>query len=273
MYMIHWLLESAQNLTEPPEAFLSAAELEKFSTFRFEKRRNDWLLGRWTAKRLLQAVLLQQTDELIARDEIEIFNDADGVPHVTNLRVSHAMLGIADLEGLNVTISHSNDHALCAVSDHHIGADLEFVEPRAEYLVRDYFTANEIARVNASSPAQHDMVVTAIWSAKEAVLKAMHKGLSVDTRAVEISIAPFENIPAQWMAFEIKSDFQNTVLLHGWWRAQDGFVLTLAATAAEMPPVQPLLLEMELIAHSKNQHNDAHHRIAQQTHHHARHDK
>ncbi len=265
--MIYWLFESAQNMTEPPETFLSAAELEKFSTFRFDKRRSEWLLGRWTAKRLLQAVMMQQTNEMIPRDAIEIFNDADGVPHIENLR------GLADLEGLAISISHSNDHALCAVSDNHVGADLELIEPREEYLVRDYFTANEVARVNASAPAQRDVLVTAIWSAKEAALKAIHKGLSVDTRAVEISIAPFKNAPIQWMPFEIKFDLENAQTLNGWWHSQDGFVLTLATTDTTTPPAQPLLLEMELMAHSKNQHNDAHHRIAQQTHHHARHDK
>ena len=36
-------------------ACLSAPELEQYSRLRFEKRRREWLLGRWTAKQLLCA--------------------------------------------------------------------------------------------------------------------------------------------------------------------------------------------------------------------------
>ncbi len=268
---MYWLLESAQNMTEPPEAFLSAAELEKFRTLRFEKRRSEWLLGRWTAKRLLQAVLLQQRNELVARDALEICNDADGVPHAQDLRVSHGEHRSPDLEGLKLSISHSNDHALCAVSDGQVGADLEWIEARAEYLVRDYFTANEQARVNASSPAQRDIVVTAIWSAKEAALKAIHKGLSLDTRVVTISIVPFANAPAQWTPFEIQWNVEQSNALRGWWRVEQGFVLTVVTTLAEMPHAQPLSIEAEMLLHSQHTQDDSHARIAQHTHHHARH--
>jgi len=263
--MIHWLLESAQNLTEPPEAFLSAAELEKYRAFRFEKRRDDWLLGRWTAKRLLQAAILQETNELLARDAIEIFNDADHAPHVT-----------CDLlpATLHLSISHSNQSALCAVSEKAVGADLELIEPREDYLARDYFTAREQARVNASSPAQRDLVVTAIWSAKEAALKALGKGLSVDTRAVEISLAPFETAPARWTPFEIQFDFENAETFSGWWRAQEGFALTIAGASEYAPvamPTAPETILLESGVDDGKEHGIVHRRIAETTRHHARH--
>lgn len=274
--MIHWLEESAQNITEPPEAFLSAAELETYRAFRFEKRRTDWLLGRWTAKRLLQAVMLQETNELLARDALEIFNDADGVPFA-RIRSQRA--------AWNLSISHSNQHALCACSPlplgerlgvRGIGADLELIEPREDYLVRDYFTAREQARVDASTPAQRDLVVTAIWSAKEAALKAIHKGLSLDTRAVEISLALFEQAPAQWTRFEIEFAFEQAETFSGWWRVQAGFVLTIVGASDDAPdefPTAPEVLLLELGVKNDQEHGSVHRRIAETTRHHARHSK
>lgn len=254
-------------MTEPPEVFLSAAELEKYHAFRFEKRRNDWLLGRWTAKRLLQAVILQRTQQMVLRNAVDIYNDADGVP-----------LASVDLQpsGWNLSISHSNDYALCAVCDRDIGADLESIAPREPYLVKDYFTVNEQARVNASLPAQREMVVTAIWSAKEAALKAIHKGLSLDTRTVEISLAPFEHTPTRWTPFEIQFDLENAKTLNGWWRVQEGFVLTLAAEAQDAPYEFPTSPEISLLANlgeaHGQRHGDVSHRIAGATRHHARHE-
>lgn len=271
--MLHWLVESAQNMTEPPEAFLSAAELEKYRAFRFEKRRSDWLLGRWTAKRLLQAILLQETNKMIARDALEIFNDADRVP-TCNLQPATCSLQPATW---NLSISHSNQHALCAVNRGAVGADLEIIEPRAENFSADYFTANEIARVNAAPSAQRDILVTALWCAKEATLKAIHKGLSLDTRAVEISIAPFDHAPERWTPFEIelRGQAQGAVPpLRGWWRVQNGFALTLVGATNDAPDEFPTVPEIEWLklgVHNGPRHGSVHRRIAETTRHHARH--
>jgi 4'-phosphopantetheinyl transferase len=275
--MVHWLLESNDNLQEPPEAFLSAAELEHFRRFRFEKRRAEWLLGRWTAKRLVQAVLLRATHEIAARRALEIYNDAQGAPH---LRVwsdrASARAALADME---LTISHSQGRALCACragvpggGTVGLGADLEWVERRESYFARDYFTPAEQARVQAAGP-DHDLLVTTIWSAKEAVLKALHKGLSMDTRAVEICIAPFDPVPAQWTPFEITTTPHVTEGWRGWWRAQENFVLTLVSGADETPEPGPLTPETVMVESGAlhEGHGVLHQRIAHATRHHARH--
>ncbi|MCB8986887.1 MAG: 4-phosphopantetheinyl transferase family protein [Ardenticatenaceae bacterium] len=46
----------------------------------------------------------------------------------------------------------------------------------------------------------------AVWSAKEAVLKALHLGLTVDTRCVECLIAPVAERPSTWTPFTIGCD-------------------------------------------------------------------
>lgn len=46
-----------QKLADLPtdESWLAAGERVRAAGFRFAKRRNDWILGRWTAKRALRA--------------------------------------------------------------------------------------------------------------------------------------------------------------------------------------------------------------------------
>lgn len=241
--MIHWLIESAQDMQEKPEWFLSPAEQPKYTEFRFDKRRREWLLGRWTAKRLMQAVMLEQDNRVIALDAIEIANDAHGAPYVTLN---------AERLTFNLSLSHSFDHALCAVSTTRVGADLERIVPREQNLVDDYFTRDEIARVNGCLPETRDLVINAIWSAKEAALKARRKGLSVDTRMVEISLAPFAVAPEHWTDFQIHFAGGDAPWssLRGWWRVMDGFVLTLAANIQESPDAAESMPETILVAHA-----------------------
>lgn len=221
-----WLVQSAQDLTEPSSAFLSEKEQARFDCLRFFKRRNEWLLGRWTAKQLVRSVLRRDSGLAVARETIEILNGSDGAPRVY-------------LEGeslaLELSISHSHSCALCVVDTGCLGADLESIEARSDGLMNDFFTIGEQAQVNAVSSAQRDMIVTAIWSAKEAVLKALRKGLTVDTREVEIRIPSAEQGVNGWEPFELCLHMENPMPLRGWWRQWDGFVLTLAVVGNRAP--------------------------------------
>jgi 4'-phosphopantetheinyl transferase len=91
-----------------------------------------------------------------------------------------------------LSISHSSGAAFCAwtpLTTQHIGADIELIAPHPQYFIEDYFTPFEIAQcAQAPEPLRADLV-TAIWSAKEAVLKALRQGLKWDTRQVEINLS------------------------------------------------------------------------------------
>jgi 4'-phosphopantetheinyl transferase len=262
--VIYWLIESAQDLAEPPEWFLSQPERERYASFRFDKRRQEWLLGRWTAKRLVQAVLLAQTGQLIPPETIEIANDPDGVPHI-RCSVQPVLW--------HLSLSHAHGYALATLGQASVGADLEWTEPRADSFINDYFTPAEIGAVQAAWSQLRDLQVTALWSAKEAVLKVLGKGLSVDTRAVEIDLAPFGQPPEQWMAFHIRTSLEPGELF-GWWRQFDGFVLTVASKGTTPPEEQPRVLEEYLVTHSPTAgtvgSEHTRHRIAQGTRHHLR---
>jgi 4'-phosphopantetheinyl transferase len=227
---------------------LAEAEQARLAALKTDKRRHDWLLGRWTAKRLLQACLAQQTGRRIALDALTVGSDPDGAPFV-NVDSTVAAAPPPPLpsqwergaggEGLpqSLSISHCNGYAFCALSDTagiRVGADIERIEPRSWQFAEDYFTDEEIMLVRRAPAAERDTLITAIWSAKEAALKALRLGLSVDTRSVACAISLPDRV-SDWSRFDIACDQSllgapATPELIGWWRRMDDYVLTVAVT-------------------------------------------
>lgn len=230
--MIHWLVQTPDDLP-PSFDWLSPEEWLRFNNFSHPKRRGDWLLGRWTAKRLA-ANVFGGNQHL---SEIAVLAALDGSP----------VLYINGQARFSLSISHSNRHALCAlVEAGALGADIEQVAPRIPGFVQEYFTSEEQALVKLVEDAaliaegamalQPALMITAIWSGKEAALKALRLGLTVDTRAVNCRIEP--GMPTDWKPFGIELDaerIKTTASLRGWWRTMEGFVLTLVTDGQQTP--------------------------------------
>jgi 4'-phosphopantetheinyl transferase len=232
--MIYWLVCSADECpgieggTSLP-SFLSTSEREIWVPLTFPKRRREWLLGRWTAKRLLQ--LCSSAFRALPLDAITVGNDADGAPYLS-----------VDGKGrlpVSLSISHRGARAFCALSfspSLSVGADIERVEPRIPAFVSDFFTSHEAGRVWACAPGTRDLLVSVVWSAKEAVLKALRQGLRVDTRRVEIGhvagIAPRRTSPTGWHEVRVSSELPGTAHPASWWRSDGNDVLTLAVVSS-----------------------------------------
>lgn len=232
---IHWAIESGAQM--PPFApadqpfFLANEELSHYRSLSVPKRREEWLLGRWTAKRLIQRVISHDSNVSVRPQDIQIHNRSDGSPVVE----------LAGLASLTLTISHSHGHAFCAVvagSNQLIGADLEHIEPRSKLFAEDYFTTPENDVLDrAKSEAQRSLLTTAIWSGKEASLKAVRAGLTVDTRSVTC-LFDLDGLDAAatWSPFQISWTPESGLpSLTGLWRQIDPFVLTLALGRNLMP--------------------------------------
>jgi 4'-phosphopantetheinyl transferase len=234
-------------LLQNPAAFLSAVERETLGALHYRKRRREWLLGRWTAKQLLVRARPQYAGLPLA--DISVCNDPDGAPYLS--LVDRGRLP------LSLSISHRDDRAFCALAplapaipEFAIGADIERVEARAPAFVRDFFTLEEAERVWQCPEAMRDTFVTVLWSAKEAVLKVLRLGLTVDTRRVEIvrvgGIEPSARtrvpptLPRSWAEVEIRSTLSDAASFIGWWRSAGAYVLTLAASVhPTFPPARP----------------------------------
>ncbi len=197
------------------------------------KRRDEWLLGRLHAKRLVRAWAREVHGREIPEDAIRI----DSAPHGAPV-VGFAGPGTEELRSPGLSLSHRAGRVLGALGDEprvDLGVDLELVEPRTEGFVREWFTDAEVRQVEAASPAGRDLLITVIWSTKEAVLKVLGLGLSVDTRGVEIRLdpqsepwSPFCATCGPFPRIGTQGPFPAGTPVTGWWRREGDFVLVIA---------------------------------------------
>jgi 4'-phosphopantetheinyl transferase len=238
--MIDWLIAERGGLP-PAGNFLAPPEQERYAGLRVEKRRQDWLLGRWAAKRLVRRHMARRGLDL-PLTAVMVLSDPDGAPRLApwGQALASPQIG-AELERLQISLSHSADRALCAMihsvpsaMNHFqptmtLGADIEQVAARGAGFAESYFTERELALLNATPRDRYDVLSTVVWSAKEAMLKLTRHGLRVDTRAVTCLPAPL--IVGGWAAISISTNLTRAPLV-GWWRELDGCVITIAAPAS-----------------------------------------
>ena len=141
---IYWL-EQTEASVPSDENWLGPDEMLLLSGMRFPKRRADWRLGRWTAKRAV-AAYLSLTGRASDLAAIQILPAPSGAPRAWFKKQS------APVE---ISISHSSGRAICAVapSGAALGCDLELIETRSECFVDDYFTTEERATISRVSPS------------------------------------------------------------------------------------------------------------------------
>jgi 4'-phosphopantetheinyl transferase len=221
-----YLIQTQSQIPENDD-WLSREEKNISLGFRVPKRRNDWRLGRWTAK---QAILACHNKAYPEISSLEIRAAQDGAPEPY-------------YEGapapVSISLSHSKDRALCAVAlgGAAVGCDLEWIEPRERNFAEDYFTQEEMSFV-LKVPETRELAETLIWSAKEATLKILRQGLTRDTRSIRIRVDCAES-GNPWNSWTGEC-LESTRIFPGWWCAAEGFVYTIASDRRSLPP-GPLL--------------------------------
>jgi 4'-phosphopantetheinyl transferase len=200
--------------------------------FRFEKRRSDWLLGRWTAKNLL---FLAVPDLAFGGfQSIRVENEPSGKPFFVGPNGQR-------LDGC-LSISHRESKSFCAFSTRpgaQLGADLEKIEPRDPIFIEDYLGVNERSLALACEGPERDFIVTLAWSVKEAVFKALGTGLRIDTRKVDISgglkeLSFGKNQPPAWRKLKITCA-ELHVGAQVFWRQNRDFILNLVVLGDDHP--------------------------------------
>jgi len=206
--------------------WLSAREESRLATMRFNKRRTEWRLGRWTAKCAVASYLNLPLDISSLRD-IEIQAAPSGAPEVCLFNQDTAV---------SLSISHRAGKALCVVglSRATLGCDLELVESRDQSFVADFFTTNEQKLINRSATDERPMLATLLWSAKESALKALQVGLRLDTTSIEVRPADVPWKAAEYSREDVCTDWSPLSLrvagehiLRGCWRCADNMVRTV----------------------------------------------
>jgi len=206
-------------------AWLTPSEQSVEAGLALAKRREDWRLGRWLAKRAVVASLAGRRHGIQPSD-VEVAARPDGAPEA---RVSTA----GDAIPLAISISHSEGVglAVAAIGDVAVGCDVERIAPRSERFVEDYFTTEEREALDLTPSPQRSTTVTLIWSAKEAALKVLKQGLRADTRSVVVEVPgtrqSHDPSTRRWSTIQVRAPGDER--LEGYWLADDDFVWTIVA--------------------------------------------
>jgi 4'-phosphopantetheinyl transferase len=232
---MRWLARGEDDVSTDLE-WLSATERARLDAYRFTKRRNEYLLRRWTAKQAVAAALALPTDSLCLAS-IEVLNRWTGAPYV---QVRGEPLGV------DVSLTDRAGWAVCVVGDRlgsgsgggpmggTVGIDLELVEPRSDAFIADFLTLPEQAYVAAqgSGDARH-AAANLLWSAKESALKVTQTGLRVDTRTVEVTVHQAPRTEG-WTPLTVTAI--DGRVFPGWWRRDGVFLLTITFAQPAPPP-------------------------------------
>ena len=224
---VFWLRESEAGVP-PDDGWLSGRETAMLARLRIPKRRADWRLGRWTAKRAIAAHWGLGPDPAVL-SAIEVRPAPSGAPE--------AFID-AHPAGLTISLSHSHGAGFCAISANgaQLGCDVENVTPRSQAFLIDYFTPEEQELVERSPAIERTGVLNLLWSAKESALKALQCGLCSDTRSV--NVVPEDTPPGEralWRRLAVRETGGR--IFHGWWRETGDLVWTVVAAPRPLSPI------------------------------------
>jgi len=153
---------------DDPTPWLSRGELGYLTQRGTDKRKRDRIAGRIAAKRAIQALTGASAREI----HIETATSGEPLVHLHG-----------EKPPVRVSITHREGRAFAtAVSTGRIGVDLERIENRSPAFEKEWFHSSERALLGGQPKK-----LTIAWSTKEAVLKAMGKGLALSPRDIKIS--------------------------------------------------------------------------------------
>lgn len=198
-------------------------EQQVFTRLTIPRRRDEWLASRWLVKQLIVRVAKLPEGEACS---VEILKDYTGKPGVL----------VAGKPFGSISISHSAGVLLAGFSKNEtniFGCDVEKITSHSAAFLEDYFTRNERFWLADSKDIPFNSSL--LWSAKEAVLKALGRGLSIDTRMVECHPWLQQSTHfSGWKQFEVVV-MGLPYPLRTVWRQVDDYVLTVCQLAEQAP--------------------------------------
>lgn len=168
-----WLLDlRSVDSTRPFESVLDPRERARADRFRVERGRHRYVLVRGSVRLILSRYLG------VPAAEIGLEEGAHGRPTLT---------GRQRADGTDFNVSHSGEWALLGVRRGPVGVDIELLRrvPERERIADRHFTPRERELWRRSALDDRDAVFFAIWTRKEAMLKAAGVGLAVPLRDVD----------------------------------------------------------------------------------------
>lgn len=113
----------------------------------------------------------------LSYDALEFAQTPEGKPYLVSYPQVH------------FSLSHSGEYAVCVISDQNVGVDVEnqsrrlLASDRSEKrdaVARQCFTEEEYIRFSSAKDEEKNKIFVELWTKKEAVSKAVGKGLAMD---------------------------------------------------------------------------------------------
>jgi 4'-phosphopantetheinyl transferase len=172
IHVWHASTERSGKEAEDYLSLLSPEEQRRAQSFRFERDRATYVLGRGMLRTLLGNLLD------VPPSAIEFTCGRYGKP------------AIAVSCGLAFNLAHAGAQVVCALAaDREVGVDIERERTDRDLmgLARRYFCAKEISQLEQSPPEAKGPLFYKYWTLKEAYLKAEGSGLSMSLKAIDAS--------------------------------------------------------------------------------------
>ena len=180
-----WLIDLDGAWSIDVAADLSAAEHDRANRFRFEQHRQRHMRGRWAMRQILGQLCG------MAPDRLGLAEGAHGKPH------------LADHPELHFNLSHSGRWALLATSSScALGIDIELDRDMADAdgVAQGAMSQTEWSHYLAEPSSGRHALLLRTWTRKEACLKALGTGLSLDARLIDLS--PGMSAVPPWVSYQ-----------------------------------------------------------------------
>jgi 4'-phosphopantetheinyl transferase len=179
-----WIVDllASSEAVERDYALLSDDERGHADRFRFPRDRRRFVIARAALRRILAAYM--ETDA----QHIAFEYSAYGKPKLA-----------ASENDIRFNTSHSHEKALVACSrGREVGIDIEWIRQDLEVdnLSDRFFSTGENEKLSAIPPDRRHLAFLRCWTCKEAYVKAVGKGLSLDLKSFDVSVALRD--PAEW---------------------------------------------------------------------------
>lgn len=172
---------------EAPSRWLSPAELDWFVNLKGERRRNDWLAGRWCVKRLLPRIEAVEShfgiDQPLSTSDVSVLSTN---PRGQASRPTLYFAGMASR--LAISIAHSDRQVFAAIDPRpqvRMGIDVVDRVERCSALAATWFTPREQALV---AGRRDPLDTLRIWSAKEACYKTLGSNRAFEPLSIEVEL-------------------------------------------------------------------------------------
>ena len=162
-------------LSASPESILHPEEYEYFISLSALKRKKDFLLGRFAAKRALLCLLPG-----VSPAAIQIKSGVFQQPIVSG----------QGYEGFAICITHSADYAAAVAfpGGHPLGIDIEWHDPGHLEALKDQISPHELPPINHSSAEVERY--SRVWTIKESLSKILRCGLMTPFSVFELNADP-----------------------------------------------------------------------------------